>query len=136
MDNFKNMVSKIKILLLVPVFILSVSCGWLEEEEVREATIGEYKVFYDKKNIAYTYFDVLKSNGGSILHNCITLTLAGDTLYAMQIDKYENDAIKYFKIDHITKRVTSVSQAEYRNAVSQCKNCDRLDYYELSKLDD
>ena len=94
---------------------LTFSCGWFEEEEIREMQLSHgYKIFYDTENIAFNYIEILTEDGGQLLSECEEFYISDKNVYAKS---FINDTdYEYYTIDHLNKKVSVISSKQYLEA--------------------
>lgn len=99
-----------KIIFLIIISFVLNSCGWFEQENIKEQTLSKgYKIFYDPNGLAYDYISILKINGNPLLNSCTEFYITEDFLYATVKD---ND-LAFFKIRNSDKKIFKILHNEY-----------------------
>lgn len=107
-------------LVLLSVAFSALSCGWLEQERIREATLTPgYRIFYDTSNIAFNYISIATDDGTPLLSDCEEVYVSGGSIYAKGV--LDNENTEFWRIIEETKTVSRISSKEYLENQQQNK---------------
>lgn len=117
-----------KFRIIVILFFILNSCGWLEKEEIKEVNVKYgYRVLYDTNNLAFNFFSISFGNGSPLLDDCIEFYFDSKYLYVKQ-SIYNSEEFKYYMINNISKEIIEIEKKQY---VISCKNCKQTNFHNI-----